>query len=89
MVRGVRDHEQMEIVEATLVLRKGHAITRQELIAHCRQRLSEYKLPRRIIFFRNPSRRDDRQAQKDLGCGPGALRSFAQKLSILHTVART
>jgi acyl-CoA synthetase (AMP-forming)/AMP-acid ligase II len=50
MVRGVRDDRQVEMVEAMLVLRKGQALTRQALIAHCRKRLAEYKLPRRITF---------------------------------------
>lgn len=50
MVRGGRDDKLGEVVEAMLVLRKGQALTRQALIAHCRKRLAEYKLPRRITF---------------------------------------
>jgi long-chain acyl-CoA synthetase len=50
MVRGVRDDKETEIVEALIVLREGHALTRQAFIAHCRERLSEYKLPRRVTF---------------------------------------
>jgi len=49
MVRGVTDDRQVEIIEAAVVLRAGCTLSRRALIAHCRQRLAEYKLPRRIV----------------------------------------
>jgi long-chain acyl-CoA synthetase len=50
VVCGVVDEREREVVQATLVLREGQALTRREVIEHCRQRLAEYKLPRRIVF---------------------------------------
>jgi acyl-CoA synthetase (AMP-forming)/AMP-acid ligase II len=49
-VTGVGDATQGEIIEAVIVLREGRELARRAVIAHCRQRLAEYKLPRRILF---------------------------------------
>jgi acyl-coenzyme A synthetase/AMP-(fatty) acid ligase len=50
LVRGVVDGGDTEFVEALVVTRAGHSLTRKALLEHCRQRLAEYKLPRRITF---------------------------------------
>ena len=39
-----------EVIRARIVSRPGLAITRRDVIEHCRQRLAEYKLPRIIEF---------------------------------------
>jgi acyl-CoA synthetase (AMP-forming)/AMP-acid ligase II len=49
-VRGVRDTRQGEIVAATIGVRPGLTLSRQAVVAHCRRRLAEFKVPRRIEF---------------------------------------
>ncbi len=49
-VRGVPDERQGEVIEATVELRPGSVLTRRAVVAHCRARLSEAKIPRRIQF---------------------------------------
>jgi len=49
-VRGVHDDRQGEVIEALIELRPGCALTRRDVIAHCRAHLSESKIPRRIEF---------------------------------------
>jgi long-chain acyl-CoA synthetase len=41
---------ESELIRARIELWKGVAITRADVIAHCRRRLAEYKLPRVIEF---------------------------------------
>jgi acyl-CoA synthetase (AMP-forming)/AMP-acid ligase II len=48
VVRGVRHDGSDEIIEAIIALRPGCALTRQQVVAHCRARLAEFKIPRRI-----------------------------------------
>jgi long-chain acyl-CoA synthetase len=35
---------------AVVVLKPGHRLTAEELIAHCRRSLANYMIPRRIVF---------------------------------------
>jgi acyl-CoA synthetase (AMP-forming)/AMP-acid ligase II len=48
-----------EVPRAFVVLRPGHQITEQALIAHCRSRLAGFKTPKQVVFMetlpRNPS----------------------------------
>jgi fatty-acyl-CoA synthase len=48
-----------EVPRAFVVLRAGHDVTEEALIAHCRARLAGFKTPREILFLgelpRNPS----------------------------------
>ncbi len=48
-----------EVPRAFVVLRPGHEITEQALIAHCRSRLASFKTPKQVVFMetlpRNPS----------------------------------
>lgn len=39
-----------ELVTACVVLKAGKALTADELIAHCRRTLANFKVPRRIEF---------------------------------------
>jgi long-chain acyl-CoA synthetase len=50
-VFGVPDPQWGEIVMACVVLRPGRTLSTDALIAHCRRRLANYKVPRRIEFF--------------------------------------
>ena len=49
-VFGIPDPQWGEIVAASVVLKPGHRLSADELIAHCRRRLANYKIPRRIEF---------------------------------------
>jgi long-chain acyl-CoA synthetase len=50
-VVGVADEYRGETVKAFVTLRPGAAVDEQELIQHCRSRLSAYKYPRSIEFI--------------------------------------
>jgi acyl-CoA synthetase (AMP-forming)/AMP-acid ligase II len=47
-VFGIPDSQWGELVAACVVLRPGMNITAEELIAHCRERLANYKVPRHL-----------------------------------------
>jgi long-chain acyl-CoA synthetase len=49
-VFGIPDLQWGELVMACVVLKPGTTVSADELIAHCRQSLSGYKIPRRIEF---------------------------------------
>jgi long-chain acyl-CoA synthetase len=49
-VFGIPDPQWGELVMACVVLKPGTTVSADELIAHCRQSLSGYKIPRRIEF---------------------------------------
>ena len=49
-VTGVPDEVKGELAKAYVVLKPGRAVTAQELIAHSRNHLAAYKLPRAIQF---------------------------------------
>ena len=50
-VFGIPDSQWGEIVMACAVLKPGKTLSADELIAHCRRTLANYKVPRRIEFF--------------------------------------
>jgi long-chain acyl-CoA synthetase len=49
-VFGIPDPQWGELVAASVVLKPGHPLTSEDLIAHCRRSLANYKVPRRIVF---------------------------------------
>ncbi len=49
-VVGVPDSVRGEEVKAYVVLKPGMAVTADEIVAYCRQRLASYKLPRLVEF---------------------------------------
>jgi acyl-CoA synthetase (AMP-forming)/AMP-acid ligase II len=49
-VFGIPDPQWGEIVMACVVLKPGQALTADELIAHCRRALANYKVPRHVEF---------------------------------------
>jgi fatty-acyl-CoA synthase len=50
VVVGIPDDQWGEIVHAEVILKKGSVISKQDLIGHCRQSLSRYKVPKSIEF---------------------------------------
>ena len=50
-VFGIPDPKWGELVMACVVARAGMALTVEELVAHCRQSLASYKIPRRVEFL--------------------------------------
>jgi long-chain acyl-CoA synthetase len=49
-VFGIPDPKWGELVMACVVPKRGMALTADELVAHCRQSLASYKIPRRVEF---------------------------------------
>jgi long-chain acyl-CoA synthetase len=49
-VFGIPDQQWGELVTACVVLKPHATLTKEELILHCRSRLSPYKIPRHIDF---------------------------------------
>src|ERR1700691_315361 len=50
-VFGIPDPKWGELVMACVVLKPGVPLTVDELVAHCRQSLASYKIPRRVEFM--------------------------------------
>ncbi|NIO01359.1 MAG: AMP-dependent synthetase, partial [Candidatus Latescibacteria bacterium] len=50
-VVGVPDERWGEAIKAVVVLKEGRAASREELMAHCRERLARYKCPRSVDFI--------------------------------------
>ena len=50
-VFGIPDPKWGELVMACVVPKPGMALTLEELVAHCRQSLASYKIPRRVEFL--------------------------------------
>lgn len=48
---GVPDEYRGETVKAFIVVKPGERLTREEVIAYCRERLSAYKVPKQIEFL--------------------------------------
>jgi long-chain acyl-CoA synthetase len=51
-VFGIPDPQWGEVVMACVVLKPGQVLSADELIAYCRRSLANYKVPRRIEFFK-------------------------------------
>jgi long-chain acyl-CoA synthetase len=49
-VFGIPDPKWGELVMACVVLKPGHTLSADELLAHCRRSLANYKVPRRVEF---------------------------------------
>jgi long-chain acyl-CoA synthetase len=47
---GVPDAYRGETVKAFIVIKPGETLTEEEVIAHCRQKLAAYKVPKRVEF---------------------------------------
>lgn len=50
---GVPDERSGEVVKI-IVVKKDQSLSEQELLAHCRQHLTDYKVPRLIEFREEP-----------------------------------
>ena len=49
-VTGVPDEVKGELAKAYVVLKPDTTVTGDELVAHCRQHLAAYKIPRAVQF---------------------------------------
>jgi fatty-acyl-CoA synthase len=49
-VVGLPDADKEEMVVACIILRDGMAATKADIIAHCKARLANYKVPKRVEF---------------------------------------
>ena len=52
-VVGLPDDKWIEAVTAFVVLRAGQTVAADALIAHARQSLAPFKLPKRVVFVDN------------------------------------
>jgi long-chain acyl-CoA synthetase len=50
VVCGVPDSYRGETVKAYIVLKPGHTVTAEEIIAFCKERLANFKVPRQVEF---------------------------------------
>lgn len=50
-VIGIPDEHWGELVTACVVVKDGATLTADELMAHCRGQLANYKIPRRVEFY--------------------------------------
>jgi fatty-acyl-CoA synthase len=48
-VFGLPHPRWIEAVTAAVVVRDGHTVTEDELIAHCRERLGSFKVPKHVV----------------------------------------
>ncbi|QGY38975.1 AMP-binding protein [Pseudodesulfovibrio cashew] len=49
---GIPHEARGEIVKAYVVVKEGETLTRSDVIAYCREKLANYKVPRRVEFRR-------------------------------------
>ncbi len=58
-VIGLPDPKWVEAVTAVIVVKAGHALTEEQVIAHCTQHMASFKAPKRVVFTdalpKNPS----------------------------------
>jgi fatty-acyl-CoA synthase len=58
-VIGLPDPYWIEAVTAVIVAKPGHALDPAQVIAHCRERIAHFKVPKRVVFVetlpKNPS----------------------------------
>lgn len=50
-VIGLSDPKWGEVGRAVIVVRPGMTLTEEELLAHCRERLARYKVPKSVLFL--------------------------------------
>lgn len=47
---GIKHKTRGEIIKAYIVLREGHNLTKPEILAFCREKLANYKIPKQVEF---------------------------------------
>jgi acyl-CoA synthetase (AMP-forming)/AMP-acid ligase II len=63
-VVGLDDERKGEIPACAVILRAGHALSADELVAWARERLSDYKVPQRVLFVEELPRTGTEKVQK-------------------------
>ena len=49
-VIGVPDEKWGEVGKAIVVLKTGASLNEEQVLAHCRQKLAKYKIPKTVVF---------------------------------------
>ena len=49
-VLGVASRVREEVVKAYIVIKPGEKLTKAEVMQYCREKLSKYKMPKKIEF---------------------------------------
>jgi len=65
-VIGVKDPLKGEVPKAFIVLKEGMTATEAELIAHCKENLAPYKLPRIALVRELPKNTTGKIVKKEL-----------------------
>ncbi len=47
---GIKHKTRGEIIKAYIVLREGHSLTKTEILAFCREKMANYKVPKQVEF---------------------------------------
>ena len=63
-VVGLPDARKGEVPVAAVILRDGHTLTEAGLVAWADERLSDYKVPRRVLFVSELPRTGTDKVQK-------------------------
>jgi long-chain acyl-CoA synthetase len=63
-VVGLPDERKGEVPAAAVILRQGHTLTEDELVGWANERLSDYKVPRRVLFVADLPRTGTDKVQK-------------------------
>ena len=70
---GVPDPDWGESLSAFVVLRDGYQLSAQDVISYCRERLADFKRPRKVTFVselpRNPTGKVLKRELRELAPG--------------------
>lgn len=68
---GIPDEKYGEEVKSYVVIKSGHTLTEDEVLAYCRDRMANFKCPKYIAFIdeipKGPTGKLLRRALRDLG----------------------
>lgn len=54
IVIGIPDKKWGEIVHAEIILKEGMSVTQEEIVAHCKKLIANYKCPKSVKFRKDP-----------------------------------
>ncbi len=88
-VIGVADRRWGEVGMAFVQLRRGATLSEREVIAHCRQRLAGFKVPRQVVVLEElPQLASGKVDKRRLAAGASARRPGADHLAEKEKKAR-